>query len=135
MNTLFQLMQNDRFAKVNNIELLEIGEGTAKAQMKVTENHLNAVGIIQGGALFTLADFVFAAASNSRGKIAVTLDANVNFIKAVSSGILTATASEINLRKTIAIYSVEIRNEKDELIAIFQSTAYRKEPPVKNSNE
>jgi acyl-CoA thioesterase len=128
METLFELIQKDRFAGYNNIELLEIGEGTAKAQMIVTENHLNAVGIIQGGALFTLADFVFAAASNSRGKVAVTLDANVNFIKAVSSGILTAVASEIALKRTIGIYRVEITNEKNELIATFQSTAYRKDP-------
>jgi acyl-CoA thioesterase len=128
METLFELIQKDQFAKYNNIELLEIGEGTATARMVVNENHLNAVGIIQGGALFTLADFVFAAASNSRGKEAVTLDANVNFIKAVSSGVLTAVASEIALKRTIGIYRVEISNEKNELIAIFQSTAYRKDP-------
>ena len=128
METIFQMMQKDRFAKYNQIQLLEAGEGTAKAQMIVTENHLNGVGIVQGGALFTLADLVFAAASNSRGKIAVTLDANVNFIKAVSSGILTATAWEIDLKRSIGIYRVEIRNEENELIATFQSAAYRKEP-------
>jgi len=128
MKSLFQMMQKDRFAAHTQIELIEIGEGTAKARLKITENHLNGVGIVQGGALFTLADFVFAVASNSRGKVAVTLDANVNFIKAVSSGILTAVAYEIDLKRTIAIYKVEIHNESDELIAIFQSTAYRKEP-------
>ena len=128
METVFQVMQKDRFAGYNQIELLEVGEGTAKARMVITENHLNGVGIVQGGALFTLADLVFAAASNSRGKIAVTLDANVNFIKAVSSGVLTATAWEIDLKRTVGVYRVEVKNEKDELVAIFQATAYRKEP-------
>jgi acyl-CoA thioesterase len=124
----FQLMQKDRFAGYNRIELLEVGEGTAKAQMVVTENHLNGLRTVQGGALFTLADFAFAAACNSREKIAVALDANINFLKAVSSGTLIATASEVDLKRTVGVYRVEIRNEANELIAIFQATAYRKEP-------
>ncbi len=128
MESILQLIQKDHFANHNQIRLIEVGEGTAKAQMTVTKNHLNGIGTVQGGALFTLADLAFAAASNSREKIAVALDANINFIKAVSSGILTATAEEIDLKRTIGIYRVEIRNEADELIATFQSTAYRKEP-------
>ena len=130
METFEKMMRKDRFAESNHIELIEIGEGTAKARMVITENHLNGVGIVQGGALFTLADLVFAAASNSRGKIAVTLDANVNFIKAVSSGVLTATAWEVDLKRTVGVYRVEVKNEKAELIAIFQATAYRKEPKM-----
>ena len=54
MSKLFDLLKKDAFAKFNGIELVEIGEGTAIATMKVTENHLNGVGTIQGGALFTL---------------------------------------------------------------------------------
>ncbi len=130
MENILQLIQKDHFANYNQIQVIEVGEGIAKAQMTVTKNHLNGIGTVQGGALFTLADLAFAAASNSREKIAVALDANVNFIKAVSSGTLTATAWEIDLKRTIGIYRVEIRNEADELIATFQSTAYRKEPKI-----
>jgi len=128
METVFQMMQKDRFAGYNQIELLEVGEGTAKARMVVTETHLNGIGTVQGGALFTLADLAFAAASNSRGKVAVALDANINFIKAVSSGTLIATALEVDLKRTVGVYRVEIRNGENELIAVFQATAYRKEP-------
>ncbi len=130
MENILQLIRKDYFANYNQMRVVEVGEGTAKAQMTVTENHLNGLRTVQGGALFTLADLAFAAASNSRGKTAVALDANVNFIKAVSSGTLTATAWEIDLKRTIGIYRVEIRNEMDELIATFQSTAYRKDPKM-----
>jgi len=130
MEKIFQLMQNDRFAATNGIKLIEVGEGTAKAVMEVNENHLNGLGTVQGGALFTLADLAFAAASNSRGKIAVSLDANINYIKPVSSGTLTATAIEIDLKRTVSLYRVDIRNEAEELVATFQSTAYRKETRV-----
>ena len=57
---LEQLLLNDRFASSNDIHLVSIGKGEATAEMTVTEKHLNGVNIIQGGALFTLADFAFA---------------------------------------------------------------------------
>jgi hypothetical protein len=41
----------------------------------VTEKHLNAGGVCQGGALFTLADLAFAAVANSRGRLTLSLNA------------------------------------------------------------
>ena len=46
-----------RFAAEAGVELLEISPGYAKARMKVTEKHLNAGGVCQGGALFTFGRF------------------------------------------------------------------------------
>ncbi|MDR2962777.1 MAG: hotdog fold thioesterase [Bacteroidales bacterium] len=127
-NATIALIEKDQFARHNAMHLVEVGEGTAKAQMTVCAAHLNGIATVQGGALFSLADLAFAAASNSRDKVAVALDITVNFIKAVSSGVLTATAWEIDVKRSIGVYRVEIRNEQEELIAAFQATAYRKEP-------
>lgn len=124
---IIELLKKDKFILYNGIELLEIGEGEATSRMKITENHLNGLGTVQGGAIFTLADYTCAAAANSRGKAAVTLDGQMDFIKAVSKGILTAHATEISLRRTIASYRVEVRNEEDILIATFQSKVFRKD--------
>ena len=90
---LEQMLLNDRFAKHNEIKLISIGSGEAIAEMLVSENHLNGVNIIQGGALFTLADFAFAAASNSHGRIALATNASISFFKGISTGKLTAYAS------------------------------------------
>lgn len=124
---IIELLKKDKFILYNGIELLEIGEGEATSRMKITENHLNGLGTVQGGAIFTLADYTCAAAANSRGKAAVTLDGQMDFIKAVSKGTLTAHATEISLRRTIASYRVEVRNEEDILIATFQSKVFRKD--------
>ena len=79
MNPLFsdylKIFEKDRFAKTSGIRLLEASPGYAKAEMVINENHLNAVGVVQGGAIFTLADFTFAVASNSHGKMALAIDA------------------------------------------------------------
>lgn len=125
---IIELLGKDKFAAMGDMELTEVNEGSAVAKMEISEKHHNGLGTVQGGVLFTLADFACAAASNSQGKVAVSLGASINFVKAISKGTLTARATEVYLRRTVSAYNVEIRNEEGELIATFQSTCYRKEP-------
>ena len=40
---------------------------------------LNGEGLTHGGAIFGLADLVFAAASNSHGNLALALNVNISF--------------------------------------------------------
>ena len=126
LQKLEQILKNDRFALHNEIHLVSVGIGTAIAEMPVSDNHLNGVNIIQGGALFTLADFAFAAASNSHGRIAVATNATITFFKGVSSGKLTAIAKEMNAGKTLSHYSVDITDQEGSKIAYFTGTAFLK---------
>jgi acyl-CoA thioesterase len=123
---LEQILRNDRFASYNDIQLVSIGKGEAIAEMTITERHLNGVNIIQGGALFTLADFAFAAASNSHGRIAVAANATIHFFKGISSGKLIAKAKEHSSGKTLATYMVDITDEEGNKIALFNGTAFLK---------
>jgi uncharacterized domain 1 len=126
LKKLEQILQNDRFAGYNDIRLVSISKGEATAELVITDKHLNGVNIIQGGALFTLADFAFAAASNSHGRIAVAANATINFFKGVSSGKLTAIAKEHSSGKTLATYIVDILDEDGNKIALFNGTAFLK---------
>jgi len=117
----------DRFARHCGIQLLSVGKGTARAMLKVQDYHLNAANVVHGGAIFTLADFVFAAASNSHGTLALAIQANINYLKAVTEGTIYAEAKEISLHRKLATYEIVITNEANELIATFQGTVYRKE--------
>ncbi len=51
-----EFFKNDRFATEAGITLSEVRPGYAKAKLKINEHHLNAGNVVQGGALFTLAD-------------------------------------------------------------------------------
>ena len=126
MQEVEKLLQKDQFASFNGIELVTVSAGSAVTRMKILPQHLNGMGIVQGGAIFTLADFAFAAASNSHDKSAVGLTTNITYIKAETSGVLYAKASELSLRRTIAVYNVDVVNENEELVAVFQGTVYRK---------
>ncbi len=120
-------MLKDKFVECCGIRLTHVGDGEATSQMEITPNHLNGMGTVQGGAIFTLADFTCAAAANSREKAAVSLDGEIDFYKAVSKGTLTATATEVSLKRTIAAYNVEVRNDEGALVAAYHSKVFRKD--------
>jgi len=121
-----EFISRDRFAALLGIELLEAVEGKSKAKMEIRDEHLNALDIAQGGAIFSLADLAFAAASNSRGNIAVAINVNISYVKSAGKGVLYADAEEISINGRIATYSIHITNDKKELVASFQGMAYRK---------
>ncbi len=125
---LAKFLEKDLFVNSIGITLTEIGKGTAAAQLTVTPGHCNAAENIQGGVVFTLADFTFAAAANSHMKIAVTLNASIQYIKGVSAGaVLYAKAKEISCKRKISNYQVDVTDETGDLVALFMGTAYIKE--------
>ncbi|MBQ8866024.1 MAG: PaaI family thioesterase [Bacteroidaceae bacterium] len=117
----------DEFARLNGIELVEISEGFAHAQVCIKSHHLNAGGCVQGGVLFTLADLAFAAATNSHGTLTVTSSANIAFVRSVCSGTLSAHAREVVNHRHLPFCEVRVTDEAGNLIAIFTASGYRKE--------
>ena len=130
MEAVRNFFKNDRFAEHLGIELLEVSKGRAKAKMEIKNHHLNGVNIAHGGAIFSLADLVFAVASNSHKTIALAINASISFLKAVSEGTLIAEAAEVSINPKLATYDIRVTNENNELIALFQGTVYRKKDKI-----
>jgi acyl-CoA thioesterase len=126
MQPIEKCLQNDKFVAHCGVELVEVRPGNARAKLKLQQHHLNGLGIVQGGAIFTLADFAFAAASNAHGTVAVAANANITFMKAVSTGTLWADAREVSKNFKLGSYTVEVKDEQGEIVAVFQGLAYRK---------
>jgi len=120
----------DRFAAHNGIELLDAGPGWAKAQLVVRDHHLNAADVVHGAALFTLADLVFAVASNSHGQLALGINVSISYLKAARAGTLTAEAKEVSRNSKLATYTMEVRDAAGELVALAQGTVFRKDTPL-----
>ncbi|RZN37108.1 MAG: hotdog fold thioesterase [Methanophagales archaeon ANME-1-THS] len=123
--------QKDTYAALTGIKLLDVSEGHAKAMLEITENHLNSAGMVHGGVIFTLADFAFEVASNSYGTLALAINAQISFFKAVSAGVLYAEANEVSRHPKLASYSIDVTNETGDLIASFQGMVYRKKDLLK----
>jgi acyl-CoA thioesterase len=125
-----RFFKNDRFAERANIELVSVSPGQARAKMTLQPHHTNGYGTVQGGAIFTLADFAFAAASNSHGTVAVAVNVSITFMKAGTTGTLWAEAREISRNFKLGSYTVEVKDDLGELVALFQGLAYRKSEKI-----
>ncbi len=129
--TAEEFFKNDVFATDNGIFLTEIGKGYSRAQLVITEKHLNAGNRTQGGALFTLADLALAAAANAHGQLAFSQSAHISFFRGSGIGdTLTAEARERYIGRSTAFYQVDISNQKGELIATFESGVFRTDHKV-----
>jgi acyl-CoA thioesterase len=127
---LRKYFQNDRYAELSSIELLTVAPGHARARMNLGPQHLNGLGTVQGGAIFTLADLAFAAASNSHGTVAVGINVSITYLKAAKTGTLVAEARELSRNHKLGSYTVEVRDDTADLVALFQGMVYRKSQTV-----
>jgi acyl-CoA thioesterase len=130
MENMIRFFEEDKFSNHVGVELLEVSEGKAKAKMDIKKHHLNSFGIVHGGAIFALADLVFALASNSHGNISVAINANISYIKAATGGTLFAEGQEVSINPKLASYAINITDDNNELIAIFQGMVYRKKDKI-----
>lgn len=118
------LNEKDNFIRDNGIAITEISQGKATAELKVTTHHLNANNVVQGGVLFTMIDICGCAAILSYGKKAVTLNATINYLSAVSKGTIKAFATVIKKGRQTGLISVDIISEENKLIANGNVTAF-----------
>jgi acyl-CoA thioesterase len=121
---------NDLFARHAGIALVDAGPGWAKASMKIEPFHFNGAGTVHGGAIFTLADFAFAVASNSHGTLAMGINTSVSFVKAALKGTLYAEATEQSKGPKLASYSVMVTDDAGDVVALFQGMVYRKKESI-----
>jgi len=120
----------DKFAAYCGIELLEMEPGHATVKMQIKPFHLNAARTVHGGAIFTLADFAFAAASNSHGTLAMGINTSVSFVKAATAGTLYADAKEVSRNPKLASYTVTVTDDANDIVAIFQGMVYIKKQHI-----
>jgi acyl-CoA thioesterase len=125
-----RLLRADRFAAGIGVTLVEVRPGFARARLRLRPGHLNGVGVAQGGAVFTLADFAFAAACNSHGTVAVGLDTSMSFVRGPSSGLLTAEALEESRSRRVSVVNVRVTDAQGDLVAVFRGTAFRKDEAI-----
>lgn len=125
-----KFFQADRYAMLSGAVIESVGEDTAVCTMEVKDIHLNAGNVVQGGAIFTLADFAFAVAANSGGAFTVSLNNSVSFLRSPRGKLLKAEAKPVSRGKTIAVYEVKVTDELDTLVAVMTVNGFIKGTPL-----
>jgi acyl-CoA thioesterase len=121
-----RMYDGDWFSQWMGIERAEVAPGRCVLRMTVRKEMLNGFSILHGGITFSLADSALAFASNSHGRMSVSIEASMSYIESGREGdVLTATAREISVSNKIGIYDIEVLNQDSKLIAHFKGTVYR----------
>lgn len=120
------MLANDRASKALGMEILAVGPGTATIAMTVREDMLNGFDICHGGLITTLADSTFAFACNSHNELTVASGFSVDIVAPGRLGDrLTAVGEEVHLAGRTGVYDITVRNQREELVAVFRGKSYR----------
>lgn len=126
-NAISKKIESETYANILGLKLVKLDYGYSLVEMAHSKDIENMFQTGHGGAIFSLIDEAFGAASNSHGTVAVALNVNVTYVKpALKGDILYAEAKEISRSNRIGTYEIRVINDKDELIAVCQAVAYRK---------
>ncbi len=123
---LREIYKNDRFATNAGCKIVEADSKKVICEMQISDNLLNAHGSVMGGAIFTLADFAFAVASNLGGVRSVAIESNIRFYSATKGTKLIATCKTDKDGRNLGHYTVEIKDDMDIKIAGYTAIAFHK---------
>lgn len=108
----------DRFAMLAGIDIKEAEPGRAVCTMVLTPEHMNANNTPMGGAIFTLADFCYAIASNGFTEhITVSQHCSITFLAPAKGRELIAEASCIKSGRSTCLYEVAVKDELGTFVA------------------
>ena len=116
---------NDRVATGMGFEIAEVDSDHCVVTADVEDKHLNGINIVQGGVLFTLADFACAVAANADTPAFVSADGNISYLCAGTGKKLIANAKVTRKGKTLTFCTAEITDETDKLLATASFTMCR----------
>ena len=121
-----RMYDNDWFSQWLGIERLEVGQGRCVLRMNIRKEMLNGFAIAHGGITYSLADSALAFASNSHGRMSVSVETSISHTESLKEGdVITATAEEISLSNKIAVYYVTVIKQDGKKVALFKGTVYR----------
>lgn len=114
----------DRYAtEATGIEIIAVDKGYAKCKLVTSGIHQNAVGHIMGGVFFTLADFVFAVATNFDAPApTVTVSSSISYLTVAKGNVLYGESRVLRDGKRNCFYQIDITDENATLIAVVTTT-------------
>lgn len=119
-----RLLDSNEFISDNEIKILEFSDDHAKLEMKIDKSVLNGHGIVHGGIIFAMADNAAAAATFTKGRLCVTLNSTINFIRPVVGEKMIVEADAIFAGRTTGVYDVKVTNDQGTLCAKASFTMY-----------
>lgn len=113
----------DKFATVADGAVIdEIKYKYAKCSLEIKDVHRNALGAVMGGAMYTLADFCFAVASNYKQNPTVTVVSQISYLGQPKGDKLIAESRLIKDGRKNCFYEVNVTDEGGKPVAVVSMT-------------
>lgn len=115
----------DLFAtQTTGVEILEASAGHAKCMLRLKPNHMNCLGVPMGGAIFTLADYAYAIASNFDQRPAISTSGQITYLSQAKGDILYAEASAIRSGRSTNFFKIEISDNLGNDVAYMTMNGF-----------
>ncbi|MCI9129576.1 MAG: PaaI family thioesterase [Eggerthellaceae bacterium] len=129
MEEMEEYFNKDEYATaVTGCKIVEGWKGHGVAEMEITHSHRNAQGNVMGGAIFTLADFALAIASNIAEHPTVNVTSTIDYFSITKGTKLIATADLTKAGNRVAFYDVVVEDDLGVRIAKVSIVGYRRIP-------
>lgn len=122
-----RFFEDDAFAKLVGAEIVELTDQKAVVRAEIKGEHLNANGSVQGGMLYTLADFAFAVLSNHTHPMTVTQGGNIQYLRAAVTPYITATAKEIVRSGHNTVCEVLVQDQDENIVCVCTFNGFVKD--------
>jgi acyl-CoA thioesterase len=120
------MLAHDAFSRWLGLEVTALAPGRCTCRMAIRDEMVNGFGVAHGGIIFALADSALAFASNTTGKVNVSIDNTISYPAPVRSGDeLTATAEEESRTNRLGFFRVQVTNQDHQTVALFRGTVYQ----------
>ena len=110
----------DGFDTLLGLQITSATEDEVVGQLEVRPELLQPYGLLHGGVLCSVVETLGSVAGamwfGDRGNVVGTSN-HTNFLRAVREGVLTATATPIHRGRTQQLWTVDVRDEQDRLVA------------------
>jgi acyl-CoA thioesterase len=122
------MLAKDAFSRWLGITVSDVAPNAAVTRMTVRPEMVNGFGVAHGGIVYSLADSALAFASNTHGRVTVSIDNGITYPAAVNVGDqLTAAATMESSTKKLGFFRVAVTNQDGEIVAGFRGTVYKTE--------
>jgi acyl-CoA thioesterase len=120
------MLAHDVFSRWLGVEILDVGPARVTLRMTVRQDMTNGFGVCHGGVTFAFADSALAFASNTGGKVTVSIENSMTYPAAVRVGdVLTADAEEEASSQRVAYYRVRVTRSDGVVVALFRGTVFQ----------
>ena len=129
-----QMLADDHSSQHLGTQMRILEPGVAEMRMTVRPTMVNGHNVCHGGYIFTLADSAFAFACNCYDDVTVAAGASIDFIVMAQLGDeLTAVAREVHRGRRTGVYQVDVRNQDQQLVAVFRGRSASLGKPILKS--